>query len=378
MKNTPITIEQALALTGAEALEHFTKPENLEQLASQVRDEALAISNAFDPETKSGREGIGSTALKVSKSKKVIVDKLDQAASEHKEILARITTAKKRVESKFKEIRAEVLRPRDEWQAEQDRIESKRVADIKQRIENIRELGCFTDTDTKEQLSEKIEVLNSIDASNGFEEFYWDATNAIKEQIAKLHDRIIVVAQEAQRKEEQVKLQLERDINGIKQYPLHYIGKTSDEIKEGKERINENSQNKIEVNFGDAEEIKTALHDANAQLDKMIEQAEQAESNQKNEPKKVCEDDLNISRGDIKEFINKITSGDESLYYVWIDVVETTESRRMYPVLAKSEDDARTHIEKSLETLGDSLDYKDAIIINKSVEIGDISEVVKQ
>lgn len=367
MKNTPITIEQALALTGAEALEHFTKPENLEQLASQVRDEALAISNAFDPETKSGREGIGSTALKVSKSKKVIVDKLDQAASEHKEILARITTAKKRVESKFKEIRAEVLRPRDEWQAEQDRIESKRVADIKQRIENIRELGCFTDTDTKEQLSEKIEVLNSIDASNGFEEFYWDATNAIKEQIAKLHDRIIVVAQEAQRKEEQVKLQLERDINGIKQYPLHYIGKTSDEIKEGKERINENSQNKIEVNFGDAEEIKTALHDANAQLDKMIEQAEQAESNHEN----------NIVQ-DVAELVDDMRSGEQSIYCVWVDVVETTKRRRMYPVAANGEEEAKARVEESLKTLGNNLKYKDTILDNRRVHIGGVVEVVKQ
>lgn len=364
MENTPITIEQALALTGAEALEHFTKPENLEQLASQVRDEALAISNAFDPETKSGREGIGSTALKVSKSKKVIVDKLDQAASEHKEILARITTAKKRVESKFKEIRAEVLRPRDEWQAEQDRIESKRVADIKQRIENIRELGCFTDTDTKEQLSEKIEVLNSIDASNGFEEFYWDATNAIKEQIAKLHDRIIVVSQEAQRKEEQVKLQLERDINGIKQYPLHYIGKTSDEIKEGKEYFEERAYIK---KFNGNEEIKAALHDANAQLDKMIEQAEQAESNHEN----------NIVQ-DVAELVDDMRSGEQSIYCVWVDVVETTKRRRMYPVAANGEEEAKARVEESLKTLGNNLKYKDTILDNRRVHIGGVVEVVKQ
>ena len=374
MKNTPITIDQALALTGSKALEHFTDPKNIHQLASQVRDEALALSNVFNPETKSGRDGIGSTALKVSKSKKVIIDKLDQAAAKHKEALKKITGSKKRVEDEFKKIRAEVLRPRDEWQAEQDRIESERVAGIKQRIENIRRLGDFTDNDTKEQLSDKIEVLNGIDASQGFEEFYWDATNAIKEQIARLHDRIIAVAQEAQRKEEQARLQLERDINEIKQYPLCYIGRTSDEIKDGKENLNKRSY----VTFNGREEIKSAVNDANEQLDKMIEQAEQAERNEKNEPKKVCGDDLNISKEDVKKFVQRITSGNESLYYVWVDVVETTEIRRMYPVAASSEEEAKSHIEKSLETQGDIFDYKEFIVINKSVAIGDISEVVKQ
>ena len=72
MKNTPITIEQALSLSGSKALDYFTDPETLDQLASQVRDEALAVSNVFNPETKTGRDGIGSTALKVSKSKKSV------------------------------------------------------------------------------------------------------------------------------------------------------------------------------------------------------------------------------------------------------------------------------------------------------------------
>lgn len=374
MKNTPITIEQALELTGSESLDYFTDPKNIHHLASQVQDEAIALSNAFNPETKSGRDGIGSTALKVSKSKKVIIEKLDQAAAKHKKALEKITGSKKRVEDEFKKIRAEVLRPRDEWKAEQDRIECERVAEIKQRIENMRRLGSFTDTDTKEQLSEKIELLNNIDASKGFEEFYWDATNAIKEQIAKLHDRIVFVAQEAQRKAEQEKLKLERDINEIKQYPLRYIGKESDEVKDGKEQLNKRSY----VTFNGNEEIKTALNDTNEQLDKMIEQAEQAESNQKNEQKKVCGDDLNISKEDVKKFVQRITSGDESLYYVWVDVVETTEIRRMYPVAASSKEEAKSHIEKSLGTLGDVFDYKESIVINKNVAIGDITEVVKQ
>ena len=371
MKNTPITIDQALALTGSEALDYFTDPKNIHQLASQVRDQALSLSNVFNPETKSGRDGIGSTALKVSKSKKVIIDKLDQAAAKHKEALKKITGSKKRVEDEFKKIRAEVLRPRDEWQAEQDRIESERVAGIKQRIENIRRLGDFTDNDTKEQLSDKIEVLNGIDASQGFEEFYWDATNAIKEQIAKLHDRIVFVVQEAQRKAEQARLKFELDISEIKQYPLRYIGRTSDFIKDGKKHLEKRAYIK---KFNGNEEIKAALHDANEQLDKMIEQAEQAERNHDNKPKK---DTLNIPQS-VEDLLSDIRSGDRSMYCVWVDVVETTESRRMYPVLAKSEDEARTHIEKSLETLGDSLDYKDSIIINKSVEIGDINEVGKQ
>ena len=369
MKNTPITIEQALALNGSKALDYFTDPKNIHQLASQVRDEALALSNVFNPETKTGRDGIGSTALKVSKSKKVIIDKLDQAAVKHKKALKKITGSKKRVEDEFKKIRAEVLRPRDEWQAEQDRIESERVAGIKQRIENIRRLGDFTDNDTKEQLSEKIEVLNGIDASQGFEEFYWDATNAIKEQIARLHDRIIAVAQEAQRKTEQEKLKLERDINEIKQYPLCYIGRTSDEIKDGKENLNKRSY----VTFNGREEIKSAVNDANEQLDKMIEQAEQAERNHDNKPKK---DTLNIPQN-VEDLLSDIRSGDRSMYCVWVDIVETLQSRRMYPVLAKSEEEARSHIEKSLGMLGEKLDHKDCVIINKNVDIGQVFEVTK-
>jgi hypothetical protein len=365
MENTPITIEQALALTGSKALEHFTNPETLEQLASQVRDEAIALSNAFNPETKSGREGIGSTALKVSKSRKVITDKLDQAAAKHKETLAKITTAKKQVEHKFKEIRTEVLRPRDEWQAEQDRIESERVAEIKQRIENIRRIGDFTDTDTKGQLSDKIETLNGIDASNGFEELYWDATNAIKEQIAKLHDRIVFVAQEAQRKKEQERIKMEREIAEIKQYPLLFIGKTYEEMVGVK----------LKINDLDSSRIIFAKQTANSQLDKIIGQAKRDTW-----PGKVygCESNVSENGKVTKEFLNSIKSGEKDLYFVWVDVVETTESRRMYPVVAASEEEAKTNIEKSLEAMGDSLDYKESIINSKSAHIGEVVEVAKQ
>ena len=370
METTPATIEQALELTGSKALDYFTDPKNIHQLAIQVRDEALAISNAFDPDTKAGRDGIGSTALKVSKSKKVIIEKLDQASEKHKKALAKINGSKKRVEDEFKKIRVEVLRPRDEWQAEQNRIESERVAEIKQRIENIRRLGDFTDSDTKEQLSDKIETLNGIDASNGFEELYWDATNAIKEQIAKLHDRIVFVAQESQRKVEQEKLKLERDINEIKQYPLQYIGKSSAEIREGKEQLNKRSY----VTFDGNDGIMGAVNDANDQLDKMIQQAKQAERNHDNKPKK---DTLNIPQS-VEDLLSDIKSGNRSMYCVWVDVLETLQTRRMYPVVAKSEEEARSHIEKSLETLGEKLDHKDSVIINKHVDIGQVFEVFKQ
>ena len=189
-----------------------------------------------------------------------------------------------------------------------------------------------------------------------------------------MHDRIVSVVQEAQRKAEQVTPKLERDINEIKQYPLRYIGRTSDEIKGGKDHLNKRSY----VTFGGNEEIKTAVNDANEQLDKMIQQAKQAEGNRKNESEKVCVDDLNISKEDVKKFVQRITSGDEALYYVWVNVVETTESRRMYPIVAASEEEAKTNIEKSLRTTGDRVHYKDSVIIGKRVEVGDISEIAKQ
>ena len=50
----------------------------------------------------------------------------------------------------------------------------------------------------------------------------------------------------------------------------------------------------------------------------------------------------------------------------------------MYPFVAASEEEAKTGIEKSLEAMGDSLDYKESIINSKSVHIGEVAEVAKQ
>jgi colicin import membrane protein len=191
MQNEIVTFEQATSLTGKKALEFFSNEENIRPLIEQVKTEALSLVPNL--KTKAGRDEIGSTALKVSKSRKVLEDAIAASVADLKAKVTAANEVKKTVIIELNDVREQVLAPRVEWQKEQDRIEEIRVNEIKGRIENIRSLGSYQESSSKEQIGEMIEALDLIDVSSGFAEFAEESAKAISDNIKSLNARIIVL-----------------------------------------------------------------------------------------------------------------------------------------------------------------------------------------
>lgn len=282
MSNTEIvTFDQATALTGKKAIDFFSSEENVKPLVDQVKTEALSL--VPNVKTKKGRDEIGSTALKVSKSRKALEDAIDKSVADLKAKVKTATEVKKFVVSELNSAREDVLKPRNEWQAEQDRFEAERVEEIQTRIKNIESLGAFSNDETKEDLASRIDALEAMDVSEGFAEFTAEAATAIASATKKLNDRILQIIEEekaeAQRKQleaEQKKNRIQERLTNLVQIPLGLMGKSSTEIQD---KINSlQAFAVLEEDFEErTEEAKTSLSQVVSQLDMMLNQAKQLE-----------------------------------------------------------------------------------------------------
>jgi colicin import membrane protein len=281
MQNEIVTFEQATSLTGKKALEFFSNEENIRPLIEQVKTEALSLVPNL--KTKAGRDEIGSTALKVSKSRKVLEDAIAASVADLKAKVTAANEVKKTVIIELNDVREQVLAPRVEWQKEQDRIEEIRVNEIKGRIENIRSLGSYQESSSKEQIGEMIEALDLIDVSSGFAEFAEESAKAISDNIKSLNARIIVLIEKEQAEEQRKQLEAEQKKNRIQdrlsnlvQIPLGLMGKNSTDIQS---KINSlQAFDVLEEDFEDrAEEAKNSLSQVLSQLDMMLNQANQLE-----------------------------------------------------------------------------------------------------
>lgn len=294
-----VTFEKATALTGKKAIDFFTKPENVEPIIQQVQNEALSL--VPNVKTKAGRDEIGSTALKVSKSRKAIVEAIERSVADLKSQVQAATEVKKLVESELNETRRQVLQPRNEWQAEQDRIEAERVAEIKTRIENIQAIGNYTESETKDDLATRIDALEAMDVSEGFAEFASDAATAIAEATKRLNARILAIVEQEKAEEQRKQLEAEQKKNRINerltnlvQIPLGLMGKSSSEIQKKIDSLKAFAV--LEEDFEDrTDEAKTSLDQVISQLGMMLTQAKQLEEAQ---PKQQPEVGIDMAEGE--------------------------------------------------------------------------------
>lgn len=277
-----VTIEQIESMKPNKAIEILSDYGNIIHIIEDVKSQAL--SHVPDVSTDKGRKDIGSVANKVSRSKTFLVTCCDNAVKEYKDKIAKVNSTKKSITEQLDEARDTVLLPRKLWQEEQDKKEEARKAEINERIGNIRKLGQYLETDGKEACSSKVEALEAMDVSTGFDEFTQDAVTAIKEAIKSLNDRIIVLVQDEQRKKQESELleirqkqEIEQRLNNLQMIPLNLMGKNSSEI-----------ENKISSLQGfeiSEHEFKERVHEARekvqvviSQLQVMAEQAKQLES----------------------------------------------------------------------------------------------------
>lgn len=171
--------------------------EIFERVAQEVRKEVPDVT------TKKGRDAIGSLAMKVSKSKKIVEDAGKNLVAEQKAQIKLIDDDRIAVVKMFDALRDEVLAPRDAYEkAESDRIEFHKNA-IKD-IENLFHLAnadCYNSVEIKAN----IEKLKSIDVNDSFEEFQ-DQAKLAKYESLDLLDKLLLKTE----KKEQYEAELEK------------------------------------------------------------------------------------------------------------------------------------------------------------------------
>lgn len=152
--------------------------ELFERVAQEVRKEVPDIT------TKKGRDAIGSLAMKVSKSKKIIEDAGKALVAEQKAQIKLIDDDRIAVVKMFDTLRDEVLAPRDAWeQAEKDR-----VANHEEFVNQINsyEQICINSDYTSSQVDGAIKRLESVVIDDSLQEFQDKAKLAKYEQLDKL------------------------------------------------------------------------------------------------------------------------------------------------------------------------------------------------
>lgn len=187
--------------------------ELFERVAQEVRKEVPDVT------TKKGRDAIGSLAMKVSKSKKIIEDAGKALVAEQKAQIKLIDDDRIAVVKMFDALRDEVLAPRDAWeQAEADRVKSHKdaIIGIKMPVDLLQN---YPTEWTSENIKIAISDLEGIHIDASFEEFEQEAKLAKYETLDKLKqllsDREKYEAeqaeQEKQRVAEQERLQREHE-----------------------------------------------------------------------------------------------------------------------------------------------------------------------
>ena len=287
-----VTFNQAVALKGRKAIEFFSNQENLKPLIAFVEKEATAT--VFDVKLKKDRDAIGSTALKVSKSRKALADAIKASVSDMEVKVKTAKAASKFMEAELNKIREAVLEPRNVWQAEQDKIEEERVASIRASIDDIQVLGQLSGSETKEQIANLIEGVESIDVSEGFEEFASEAAQAVKDVLKTLNDRVLQIIEEARQREQTEQLQKEKlrnqineRLNNLAMIPMGLLGKSSQDIQKKIDSLNDFNVSQEE--FGDSyqqaiDSVQTVLAQLNTMLIQQLSLEKQAPAEVPSQP----------------------------------------------------------------------------------------------
>lgn len=296
-----LTMEQALKLKGKKAIDFFCNIDNVQPLIDFVKKEAL--SQVPDLTTKKGRDAIGTNARKVSSSKKLLEDAVKAATTDAQLIVDNGKSVKKHVAESLEQVRKDVLKPRDEWKAEQERIEQERISAIRERINNITALGNVTGKEDKDELGIKIDAIKAMDVSDGFGELTQEAVQAKESAIQNLNDAVSAIIQkeieeENARKlaEEQEKLAAQqRDteitarIQKLQGIPFAMFNSTAKEVQDKLDALNKHKP--TAEDFGERhQEAVTAFDGVVDNLTQLLGQKQQMEAMQAQQEDKVIVD----------------------------------------------------------------------------------------
>lgn len=109
------------------ALTVFTAPDEIEAILLKVEQEVSSF--VPDVTTKKGRDAIGSLGLKIARTKTYLDGLGKDLVDEYKEIPKKIDANRKTVRDRLDALKAKTLKPREEWEAEQENIRLAKLAE---------------------------------------------------------------------------------------------------------------------------------------------------------------------------------------------------------------------------------------------------------
>lgn len=167
------------------ALDVYSRPCGLDPYLDNVKDKIDEFKANHPPlNTEKGRKQYASMARKVSSFKTALDGMGKDLVDELKDIPKKVDAERKRIRGLLDQWRDDVRKPLDDWQAEQDAIEAKRLADIaakelQEQVDRDHELAIFLYADYLRQKEEAAKQA-IIDAENAAK-----AQKEREEQIAK-------------------------------------------------------------------------------------------------------------------------------------------------------------------------------------------------
>lgn len=280
------------------------KPGNIDAVISAIKTEVKSFT--ADPSTKKGREAIASMAHKVARSKTFLDDLGKTLGEDTRKALDLINAERKKVRDSLDNLKSEVRKPLDQWEA----AEMIRVNKHKSMISTIRDLGSKCERDWQklpiEEIQSNLELLKTNDQN--FEEFHGEAQGALADSI----NRITAALKNKSDFEEQ-RLELER----LRKADADRKAKEDEEraIAQAKADAEKAAREKEEKAVKDAEAVKLREDNEKLKADKDKADAEVARlqkiaddkiaADKKAAEEKAAEERREASKRHVKKIMNE-------------------------------------------------------------------------
>jgi len=237
-KTELLNVEDLIKVKKSSVISTFSDTKKIQPFIDLVRDEV--ISDVVDLSTKKGRDKIASRAYKVSTIKNGVIKKIvNPSMEDYKQAIKSVGQGKSFFENEMDSLRDEIRKPLNDWEADEKEKEEKRIADIKEQIAGVIELGALSGEDDKDYITSMIEAVDNIDCTDGFDEFTQEALqakSAAKEALAQGLNNIIQKELEEDQRltlaAQQKKLDVQERLNNLSMVPVELIGKPSSDIKD--------------------------------------------------------------------------------------------------------------------------------------------------
>lgn len=209
---------------------------------------------------------------------------------------------------------------KEAYEAEEAAKKERRINAIKEQIAGIERFVSEANGKNSSDISDIIQCVSLIDVAEHFDEFTQDALKTKQSTIDRLSEMMLIAVQRESAELEQRKARIESALVTISNYPMQFFGKTSEEIKNG---IDELEQKNLS-GFGEQESIaRASVEVAMSQLNQMLEMAIRNEDILAKEAAQKAEQDRIASEAQANTQVEARPSFDETFNKVFEEEVQS-------------------------------------------------------